>query len=335
MKKWAITGLTALLLAALIATALGVTYNDQGGMIINGDGTDDFSNLQTDDPNVIYNPVILPGDDADPQYDEDGNLITPGPGPTFAPGEVLNVWMVNGDGTEEQVTLVHAGSKYCDVRKGRTQYHVLTSDLRYEIDGSVPESRRFACINAKRTGYATMHTRASAKSDVVNRCTTNQMCLVLSVGRGYTKVWCMGAAGYIKTSSLTFLPGGETEPVDAVMTYKGRTTGRITVNIRQNGKASSRILAEIPCGTMMVICGRTEDGWLEVEAAGWRCFIQEKYATPYDELYNTVIHEADAPVRTPEPQINTQEENTVTTEVLTQIIFHDASAETLAELPEP
>ncbi len=336
MKRAMLTAVAVLLLLALTAAALAVSYTEDGAMVINGDGTDDFSDLQTADPSATYSPVILPGDETQTtEYDENGDPIVPGPGPTFAPGETLNVWLVAEDGTEQEVTLVHAGSLYCDVRVGRQQYRVPTASLRYETDGTVDEARRFACINAKRAGYATMHTRASAKSDVVWRCTTNQMCLVLSVGKGYTKVWCSGRVGYIKTRSLQFLEPGETEPTDAVLTYKGRTTSRITVNIRQNGKITSRILGEIPCGTRIVIFGESEDGWLEIEAAGWRCFIQSKYATAYSALYQTVIIEGEAPAHTPAPQINTQEENTVTTEVLTSIIFYDAATGTIADMPEP
>ena len=334
MKRILATALAACLLLAATATAFAVTYTEDGGMVVNGNGDDDFSNLQTADPDAIYVTVILPGE-PEVQYDEYGNPITPGPGPTYAPGEELDIYLVNEDGTEDKVTLVHAGSRYCDVQKGRQNLHVEISRLRYEVSEKVPDSKRFAYINAKRTGYATMHTRASVKSDVVNRCTTNQMCLVLDIGKSYSKVWCMGDVGYIKNSSLYYIDTASEEPIEATMTYKGRTNTRNTINIRQNGWANSRILGEVAVGSPILIFSESEDGWYEVEVAGWRCYIQTKYATYNSELYNPVIIEASAGDPTPAPQIITQEENTVSTCDLTDIIFFDAADGTLGSLGEP
>ena len=330
MKKL-VALMIALLMLSSAATAFAVTYTEDGGMVVNGNGDDDFSNLQTADPDAIYITVILPGE-PEVQYDEFGNLITPGPGPTYAPGETLDVWLVNEDGTEEAVTLVHAGSRYCDVKKGRQNLHVATERLRYDVSENLPPEKRFAYVNAKRIGYATMHTRASVKSDVVNRCTTNQMCLVLDVGRSYSKVWCMGAVGYIKNSSLYYINADAEEPIDATITYKGRASTRNTINIRQNGKVNSRILGDVSCGSPALIFAESEDGWYEVEVGGWRCYVQTKYATYNSVLYNPVIIEASAPDQTPPPQIITQEENTVSTSDLTQIIFFDAAEGTIANL---
>lgn len=336
MKKKALIALTAALTAlAILATAIAVTYTDDGGLVVGGDGDDDFTNIQTADPEATYVNVILPGDYDLPQYDEDGNLITPGPGPTFAPGETLDLRLVGEDGTEEAVTLVHAGSRYCDVRKGRQQLHVLTESLRYEIAETVSEDKLYASVNAKRTGYATMHTRASSRSDVVNRCTTNQMALVLDIGRSYSKVWCMGSVGYIKNSSLTYYGKADEAAQDATLTYKGRTSSRNTINVRQNGKSTSRILGDISCGSQMVLFSESEDGWCEVEVSGWRCFVQIQYVTLNSVLNNPHIIEASSPEQTPAPQIITQEEYSVTTLALTSIIFYDVSEGTLADLPEP
>ncbi len=334
MKRILAIALTLCLLTAFAAPALAVTYTEDGGMVVNGNGDDDFSNLQTADPDAIYVTVILPGE-PEVEYDENGNPITPGPGPTFAPGEQLDIWLVNEDGTEEKVTLLRAGSRYCDVQAGRVKQRVENTRLRWEVSDKVPVTKRYAYINAKRTGYATMHTRASVKSDVVNRCTTNQMCLVLDIGRSYSKVWCMGNVGYIKNSSLYYIDAAAEEPVEATMTYKGRTNTHNTINIRQNGWANSRILGEVAVGTPMLIFSESEDGWYEVEVAGWRCYVQTKYGTYNSVLNNPVIIEASAPDQTPPPQIITQEENTVTTLDLTQIIFFDSGNGTLGSLIAP
>ena len=85
----------------------------------------------------------------------------------------------------------------------------------------------------------------------------------------------------------------------------------------------------------MLIFSESEDGWYEVEVAGWRCYVQTKYGTYNSVLNNPVIIEASTPDQTPPPQIITQEENTVTTLDLTQIIFFDSGNGTLGSLIAP
>ncbi len=303
----ALLALLSLLLGA-IGGAVAVTYTEDGGMVVGGDGSDDFSDAVQADPSAIYTTVILPGENSDVQYDENGNVIEAGPRPTWAPGGVLDVTITGENGEEQAVKLVSAGTLYSRVSIGRKVFTVLTADLHYETDATVTDAKRYAVIDAKRIGYATMHTRPKVKSDVIGRCTTNRVCLVLAVGKGYSKVWCEGDVGYVKTSSLSFLPAADPASKQAVMTYKGRTNSRNEINIRQNGKSTSRILGVIPCGSQMVVFGVTEDGWVEVEVAGWRCFVQAKYVTYSEPQENLVLTAADipaevSPTATPAPML--------------------------------
>lgn len=317
-------------LAAVVGSALAVTYTEDGGMIVGGDGDDDFSDVVQADPDVIYT-VIMPGDVT--EVDEYGNPVIPGPGPTFAPGEILDCWLETEEGVRIPVTLLHAGTHFCKVRAGRETLRVPTASLHYEIDGTVSESMRFAQINAKKTGYATMHTRASVKSDVVGRCTTNQIVLVLSVGRVYCKVWCDGDVGYVKRASLTYMNDSAKEIVQAVMTYKGRANSRNAINVRQNGSANSRILDVIPCGTPMEVFTVSEDGWTEVEVSGWRCWVQSKFVTRETE---TDRYLADLPEETDAAEGSAETDQDGEETILAaqreapepSIVFYDADGET-------
>ena len=280
MRKTGSLLLALLISLTLVGGAWAVTYTGDGGMVVGGDGTDDFSNITQADPNASYTTIILPGEDDGTEYDEYGNPIVKGPGPTFAPGGILDVTVTKEDGTEQTVTLLAAGTLYSKVSVGRQSSIVPTSELHYEIDPTVTADKMYATINAKRVGYATMHTRASAKSDVIGRCATNRVALVLAIGKTYAKVWCEGNVGYIKCSSLSYLPAAvEAETQPALMSYNGRFNRRNTINIRQNGKSTSRIIAEIPCGTALTVFGENEDGWAEVEVSGWRAWVQTQYVT--------------------------------------------------------
>ena len=295
----------ALILGALGA-ALAVTYTEDGGMVVGGDGSDDFSDVEQSDPGVTYTTVILPGENTDVMYDDEGNIIEPGPRPTYAPGEILDVTITGEDGEEQAVTRVNAGTLFSQVSIGRRVFTVASSELHYETDPSVTEARRYGIINAKRTGYATMHTRPKVKSDVVGRCTTNRVVLVLNVGKGYTKVWCEGNVGYVKTASLLFLPPADAGTAQALMSYKGRTNSRNTINIRQNGKSTSRILGDIACGAQLTVFSTSEDGWVEVEVNGWRAWVQGQYVTYLTEDTTSISAEAE-PGTTPAPMLASAE----------------------------
>lgn len=278
MKKTLILFLILTLLGGMLGAALAVTYTEDGAMIVSGDGDDDFSNIgQVTDPGASYTTVILPGENTEAQIDENGNLVVAGPGPTFAPGGVLDVFILGEDGELQPVKLLSVGSLYSRISIQRKVSQIPTRDLIFEMDENVPEEMRFASINAKRTGLATMHLRGSVKSDVVGRYQTNKIVLVLSLGRLYTKVWCDGSVGYIKTSSLSFYGAPDKDTTIATMAYKGRTKSRNTINIRQNGKSNSRILTDIPCGARLTVLGYGEESWVEVEVNGWRAWVQEKY----------------------------------------------------------
>ncbi len=314
--------LAVFLLAAAAGTALAVSYTEDGGMVVGGDGNDDFSDVVQADPDAIYTTVILPGDDT--AVDEYGNPIEAGPGPTFAPGGILTCWLETEDGTRMPVTLLHAGTHFCKVRSGRDTVRVPTASLHYEIDESVPDNMRFAMINAKKAGYATMHTRASVKSDVIGRCTTNQIVLVLAVGRSYCKVWCDGDVGYVKRASMTYFNDTGKDIVQAVLTYKGRTNSRNAINVRQNGSSGSRILDVIPCGTPMEVVGVSDEGWTEVEIGGWRCWVQSQYVTYENET--DLFLAADEPEPTPVPQAEAESERLAAQAASPEpaIVYHDA-----------
>ena len=113
MKKTLILFLILTLLGGMLGAALAVTYTEDGAMIVSGDGDDDFSNIgQVTDPGASYTTVILPGENTEAQIDENGNLVVAGPGPTFAPGGVLDVFILGEDGELQPVKLLSVGSLY-------------------------------------------------------------------------------------------------------------------------------------------------------------------------------------------------------------------------------
>ncbi|MBR6955221.1 MAG: hypothetical protein IKH77_09355 [Clostridia bacterium] len=279
MKKLLTMLLLLTLLLGIAGFSRAVNYTEDGALIVDGNGSDDLPALPTAQPGTASDPYfpIVPDDE------EDGDIAAPaassGPGPTWAPADVIYFTLLRDNGVEEPVTLLSAGTLYSKISIGQATEMVRTDALQYERTATVTQEKRYALVNAKKTGYATMYLRGSAKSDVVGRCTTNRVVLVLDAGKSFTRVWCEGKVGYLKTSSLIFLPPAGREVDVGVLTYEGRTNSRAAITIRQNGKATSRSLGTVPCGSDLVIFSAQDDGWLEVEVGGWRGWVQEQYVS--------------------------------------------------------
>lgn len=257
----------AVLLFAVCAQA--VTYTEDGGMIVNGDGTDDFtSNDGTDSSYQNHTVVTLPPEDP----------AEKGPGPTYVKSEEMDFFLMLDDGSMEYAQVISAGTVYSLVNINGEKTVVETCRLMYSID-EVPDEKRFAMVNAQKNGYATMFYKANSKSDVIGRFMTNRICLVLNVGENFSKVWVDGSCGFIKNSSLIFMDGRGEQITTAQVSYNGKTKSANRINIHMNGKSKSRILDDLPCGTTMTVFSTTEDGWTEIEADGWHAWILSKYVT--------------------------------------------------------
>ena len=253
----------------IAACAQAVTFTEDGGMIVNGDGTDDFSVSEGVDGSYEGTSMVTP------PPEEEGEK---GPGPTFVKSEEMEFFLVLSDGSMEYVELLQPGSVYSQVKLHGEKVYVPTGLLMYET-GEVPDDMRYAMINAQKNGYATMHAKDSTRSGVINRIMTNRIALVLNVGSKYTRVWVDDCVGYILTSSLIFLPGSNVSSTMATMSYKGRTNSKATINIHMNGKNRSRILDDVICGTQLTVFSVTEDGWTEIEANGWHGWVLSDYVT--------------------------------------------------------
>lgn len=186
-------------------------------------------------------------------------------------------------GTEQTVTLVTLGLVDSVVKLNGETITVMTKDLTWDHDVK-DENKLLAVVDAKRTGQATMHAKAKAKSDVLKKVDTNRIVLVLRIGKSYTRVLCDGVEGFILTDALDFYPvGGVKEddaptPVPGWVSYKGKVNSRQSINIRQNGQNGSRIIEEIPAGTPVWVFN--QDGkWSEIEVDGYRAFILSEYIT--------------------------------------------------------
>ena len=195
--------------------------------------------------------------------------------------ETMTLTLVDEDGEEQPVTLLTLGTAVSEIKADGEKLTVPTASLRW--GSTAPEDKQLAVITAPKSGEAALRTKASSKGQVLKKCQTNRIVLVLSVGKSYAKVYCDGLVGYVRNSSLTFCPvggvkEGESAPVPGWVSFRGRLNSKNTVNIRQSGKNGSRILADFIAGTPVMVFSQS-DRWAEIDVGGYRAFILNEYLT--------------------------------------------------------
>lgn len=195
--------------------------------------------------------------------------------------ETMTLTRVDEDGAEQPVTLLTLGTAVSEIKADGEKLTVPTASLRW--GSTAPADKQLAVITAPKGGEAALRTKASSKGQVLKKCQTNRIVLVLSVGKSYAKVYCDGLVGYIRNSSLTFCPvggvkEGESAPVPGWVSFRGRLNSKNTVNIRQSGKNGSRILADFIAGTPVMVFSQS-DRWAEIDVGGYRAFILNEYLT--------------------------------------------------------
>ena len=179
-----------------------------------------------------------------------------------------------------QVTLEQLGSTTSKVRYNGTTTEVNTADLVFSSD--VPEDKRIAVVYAPNTGKASLRAKASSSADVLKKCKAGTIVSVLEYGKKFCKINYNGSVGYILTSCLQFISPDEQSVGTGVLTYKGKATGRTTINVRNDADGDSAKITEWRTGTEVLVFGK-EGKWYEVEANGMRGFVKEEFLTMNEE----------------------------------------------------
>lgn len=151
-----------------------------------------------------------------------------------------------------------------------------TKDL--TLGGTPPEGKELAVIYAPSTGKASLREKASEKGKLLKTTKAGTLVRVLEVNGAWAKIVYKDTIGYIKTNCLRFYEAGDENQGTALISYKGKTNGSTTVNIRNAATRDSFKIAEWRTGTPVTVFG-LEKGWYEVEAKGIRGFVMEEFLT--------------------------------------------------------
>lgn len=162
------------------------------------------------------------------------------------------------------------------IRDGEGERMIPTADLEFQTEA--PEGKRIAYIYAPNTGKCSMWKKASKNSDLVKKCKAGTVVMVLDYGSKFCKIRYDDKEGYVLTSCLRF-SGKAVEPIGTgKISYKGKTTGSTTVNIRGAGNSDAHRIAEWRTGTEVTVFSH-KNGWYEVEYRGVHGWVQEQFLT--------------------------------------------------------
>lgn len=181
--------------------------------------------------------------------------------------------------TGTTVSLLELGTVTSKVSHQGETIDVSSAELVFAED--VPEDKKMAVVYAPKTGKASLRKSASENAAVIKQCKAGTIVAVLETGKTFTKINYNGTMGYILTGCLQFCaPVTETQG-NALISYKGKTNGSTTVNIRNQADKGSAKVAIWKTGTAVILLSHA-DGWYEVEAKGIRGFVMEEFVTLKD-----------------------------------------------------
>ena len=199
--------------------------------------------------------------------------------------ETPTVWTDPATGTSCAVEVVYMGIGRSLVKLGGQKVFVNTVDLKWET--TAPEDKVLAVISAPKGGYAWMRKQPNTKKTNPKLCQarTDAVVRVISTGKHWTLVHYdpENIRAYVQTGSLEFFANDHTDFEGGYMTYKGRTSGKVTVSVRSRDKGC-RNLGDYNIGTPVTVFDIL-DNWVEVDACGFHARIKTEFVTLAKDLY--------------------------------------------------
>lgn len=187
----------------------------------------------------------------------------------------VTIQMMNEQGEKVAVPLVALGTVQSVVKVDGKELTVPTADLRWD---SADEAPMLAVVETSKSGKASMRSKADGKGSTVKSVAAGRIVLVLETGEKYTKVSCDGKEGYMDNEVLRFVP--VTAPAGDVLTgaisFKGKTKGTATVNVRLKDTKKSRVIKQFTIGTPVVVIERGSE-WTEIDIAGYRGHVMNEF----------------------------------------------------------
>ena len=99
----------------------------------------------------------------------------------------------------------------------------------------------------------------------------------LEIGRDTVYVFYKGSFGYVSRKAVEFLSVVQDDFPAGVLTYHGRASGTVMINVRNDAKGKAK-LGELKVGTPVAVAEQKEEYSL-IEGKGLRGWVQNQYLT--------------------------------------------------------
>lgn len=190
------------------------------------------------------------------------------------PPKKVNTAIITAE--EKTVTLSRLGVLTSSIIRDGVTEEIATRELSF--GGDVPAEQAIAVIHAPQSGKCTLREGASDEAKAIQKSKAGTVVSVLEYGRKYCKINDNGTVGYVQTSCLKFY-GGEVESLGVgTLTYKGKATGKTTINVRGDAKKGSARITEWKTGTEVIVFD-LRDGWYEIEHDGIHGYVMDDFLT--------------------------------------------------------
>ncbi|MGE7603480.1 SH3 domain-containing protein [Peribacillus sp. NPDC097675] len=139
------------------------------------------------------------------------------------------------------------------------------------------------------TGALNMRQSGSASAKIVTEITTGTKVTVYSESNGWSKIKANNKDGYVNTKYLsatkpvTAKPAST--PVKTTTKYVDVSTG--TLNMRQSGSASAKIVTELTKGTKVTVYSES-NGWAKIKANNQEGYVNTNYLSTTKPVMDTV-----------------------------------------------
>lgn len=256
------------------ATVHELLYNN--GNILNPDGTiaKDEPEVEATEPAEDESPAVT--DEPAAEAPSDQELAEPVDVPAELPASAYEVTWAAPESDPVPVMLVTLGVANSRVFANEEWLDVPTAELVFETE--VAREQNLAIITAPNSGECSLRSRADADSRALAKCKAGRVVVVLEIGERFCKVNFEGQEGYILTNLLRIVGQDVQATGSAVLSVKGATTGKATVNIRNSADKDTAKIAVWPVGTAVTIFSY-ENGWYEIEHEGVHGYVMDDYVT--------------------------------------------------------
>ena len=150
---------------------------------------------------------------------------------------------------------------------------VNTRDLIWNCIGA--EGRQIALVTSK--SGVTFRDAAGKAIPNYKKIARGTLLMPLEIGKDTVYVFYKGSFGYVSRKTVEFLNVVQEDFLTGTLTYRGRASGSVMINIRNDVKGKAK-LGELKVGTPVSVAEQKEEYSL-IEGKGLRGWVQNQYLT--------------------------------------------------------